>query len=292
MSNDSPVLDPERLRKAIQKQMAAFFSQEPAVLAGTDPEAVHDMRVASRRLQEILKVVVPDGGGRRKLFRQIRRVRRMQADVRDLDVMAESLRKLRRRSSARARCEGLDLLISTLIRRRERALALLRTSLTGARLSRLENRLYLTTEAALTPPLDGGAVISAVTASTRQREQEFQLAAAQARKSGSVDDLHAARIAGKRIRYILEVANALRIGSPRPRIRELKSIQRGLGDWHDIEVLEEVLIRFCCSRKRAREHTEAVRSLYDLVLRNRQLKSRHLQGFMEGAGETPSSGAA
>jgi len=49
----------KKVRELAQKQLDRFMSFEPKVLRGDDPEAIHDMRVASRRLQQILDLVYP-----------------------------------------------------------------------------------------------------------------------------------------------------------------------------------------------------------------------------------------
>ena len=278
MSETSPALDVARLQKALLKQMDAFFSLEPAVLDGSDPESIHDMRVASRRLQEILNVVLPGAKTTRRLFRDIRHARRLQAAVRDLDVMIEHLQKLRENTEEKAQGDGLDLLVSDLASRRKKAHARLCKNLPKAGLSALRKRLTRSVKRVLKPDLDTGAIVSRVHAITDGREQAFLAASAHARETMQPQDLHAARVAGKRIRYILEVAEMLQIGSHKDRIHELKAVQQGLGDWHDLEVLEDVLIRFCSGRKRIRVHTGALRALYDLILQGREEKTRLLQG--------------
>ena len=63
-------LEPEVIREAKSRQwekicqlavcqLDRFMSFEPKVLRGDDPEAIHDMRVASRRLQQIVDVLHP-----------------------------------------------------------------------------------------------------------------------------------------------------------------------------------------------------------------------------------------
>jgi len=285
MSETPSTLDPVRLQKALLKQMDVFFSLEPAVLDGSDPESIHDMRVASRRLQEILSVVLPGSKTTRKLFRDIRHARRLQATTRDLDVMIQYLQKLRGTARRKARCEGLDLLVSDLMSRRKKAHTRLCKGLLQAGLSALRNRLTRSVKRVLKPGLDIGAIISRIHTIADEREQVFLAASARARATMQPQDLHAARVAGKKIRYILEVADRLQIGSYEDRIRGLKAVQQGLGDWHDLEVLEDILIRFCSGRKRIRAHTEALRTLYDIMLQGRKEKARLLLDVFPQPGE-------
>jgi CHAD domain-containing protein len=103
----------------MRQKADAFFSLEGAVLAGDDPEAIHDMRVASRRLQEILRLVFSDDPHLEELIRVVRRARRVQSPVRDRDVMAERLRKTAKEAAdADARAALLFLQKEVVIRRR------------------------------------------------------------------------------------------------------------------------------------------------------------------------------
>jgi CHAD domain-containing protein len=66
-----------------------------AVRRGNDPDAVHDMRVASRRLRAALSVFEGafDAPGYAKLQREIRLVTGALSRARDLDVMIGALQK-------------------------------------------------------------------------------------------------------------------------------------------------------------------------------------------------------
>src|SRR5439155_23512310 len=48
-----------KVRKLALEQMNRFISLEPKVLKGNKPNAIHDMRVASRRLQQLLDLLYP-----------------------------------------------------------------------------------------------------------------------------------------------------------------------------------------------------------------------------------------
>ena len=81
----------KRVRQLALKQLNRFMTLEPKVLRGDDPDAIHDMRVASRRLQQILDLMYPKPRAReiRGLRRKIRRSRRRLSGGRNRDVMEE-----------------------------------------------------------------------------------------------------------------------------------------------------------------------------------------------------------
>ena len=56
-----------------------------------DPEAVHQARVASRRLREVLPIVLAPGGRTERLRRTVRRLTRTLGPVRELDVVRRAV---------------------------------------------------------------------------------------------------------------------------------------------------------------------------------------------------------
>src|SRR5215472_3835728 len=84
-----------KLQALALHQLDRFMSLEPKVLRGEDPEAIHDMRVASRRLQQFLDLIYPPPAARqvRRLRRRIQRCRRALGEVRNCDVLLQSVGK-------------------------------------------------------------------------------------------------------------------------------------------------------------------------------------------------------
>ena len=94
----------KKVRELALRQLNRFISYEAKVLKGDDADAIHDMRVASRRLQQVLDLLYskPRPQELRRLRRQIRRCRQALGDVRNCDVLLEIVgRSLARKRSAR-----------------------------------------------------------------------------------------------------------------------------------------------------------------------------------------------
>lgn len=122
-------LDPQQdYRSAMQALIAArwetVWDTIPAALAGDDPEGVHDVRVASRRLRAAMDVAADAFAKRwyRSLHRTARAITTALGDVRDRDVMLEALHKERDRAKVAERA-GIDRLIARIEWERERARA-------------------------------------------------------------------------------------------------------------------------------------------------------------------------
>jgi CHAD domain-containing protein len=287
----------DRLREVLSQRTDAFFSLEDAVLVGEDPEAIHDMRVASRRLQEVLRLVFPDEPRLPELIRVIRRARRVQSGVRDLDVMAGHLNDMARGAGADARKALRFARRATGVRRKRRcekmAGALKALDLAGLRAD-LEG---LMAPGAGEDPVPGrvrAQVALRAQAGIAERADAFQKAVSAARSSLESEDLHLARIAGKRLRYILETSGELGMGSFRRRIAQMREIQQTLGHWHDLEVLEETVTGLLADREVFRRRLPLVRAGCELIAGWRTQKAAHVEAFLkltEGGPGAPEEGA-
>jgi len=86
-----------RLRKVAPKVLSARFDAMMAYAAstreGVDPEALHDMRVASRRLRAALDALDAcyDSGSFRRVAQEAKSLTRALGAVRDEDVLLEGL---------------------------------------------------------------------------------------------------------------------------------------------------------------------------------------------------------
>jgi CHAD domain-containing protein len=256
-----------------------------AVLRGRDPEAIHDMRVASRRLQEALAVGAQAAGETRPpALRILRRLRRTLGDLRDLDVSLELLHELAK-ELPRAQRASLSGIRRTLSRRRLRALQKMRV-----RLARLDLPTAIATVEVETERLKAPSARSlqrALQGLIRARRGELSRSSVKARSTWEPADLHGTRIAAKRLRYTLELAAELKPGSEDRGIKALKLLQAQLGRWHDFEVLEDVLIDAIGGRKSIQRNLELAQTALDLVGRVRERQRREVEAFGGGATAGP-----
>lgn len=278
----------DRLREILRQKVEAFFSLEESVLAGEEPEAIHDMRVASRRLQEVLQLVFAEAPRLPGLIRVIRRARRVQSRVRDLDVMAEHLDSMAKGATADARktLRFVQKAMGGRRRRRHQKMAEALKSLDlGGLCADLEG--LMATGLGEGPDPGSGSALTRTQVALRarariaERTDAFQKAVSTARDSLGPDDLHLARITGKRLRYILETSDELQIGSFRRRIEPMRAIQQALGHWHDLEVLEETATGLLADRDVFRRRLPLVRAGCELIAGWRAEKAAHVQTFLK-----------
>src|SRR6516162_9424194 len=207
-----------KLQGLALQQLDRFMSLEPKVLRGEDPEAIHDMRVASRRLQQFLDLIYPPPASRdvRRLRRRIQRCRRALGEVRNCDVLLQSVEKSlsSKRNSRRdvwetareylqgRRSESFDTAIRKLGKTNVAALYVaLKQHLVvnGAGPEHSDSSQPLLESQAL----DAAQFYERVGGCMGNAWKEFVEKVAESHRHPHVSALHAVRIAAKRLRYLV-----------------------------------------------------------------------------------------
>ncbi len=226
----------------ILQRLRALRRTLPGARQG-DVGSIHQARVATRRLREVLPLVV-DTKRARKLGRRVRELTRALGPVRELDVVLHTLDALAAGGDVPA--AAVACLRTVVVDERRRLHAAMIRRIEHFDREKLRRKAVAGArkhEAALAK--DGG--------SRRRRADPASLALADrraARRAASLraaiesaaaiylpDRLHEVRIAVKKLRYAMEVARDLRASRAAVRIRTLKRAQELLGRIHDLEVL-------------------------------------------------------
>jgi CHAD domain-containing protein len=265
------------LKEIISSQITLLASYVTPVMETDDVEAVHKMRVTTRRLQASLDLL-QTGEDRlkvRKLKRLLRDWRRVLSEVRNYDVF---LLVIEKESASRhsSRHQSFEHLKEILQKRRAERLAKARRHLKKIRLEVITSRLGLEidlTSAALPteaeknseekapdraiaskPELtDEKAITLRAAQRIEQRVSEFLALAAQSEPATDPADLHQLRIAAKRLRYILELVSDMGYGDTARALAWLRLLQDRIGDWHDLEAIEGEIISIVSRRKFLKE---------------------------------------
>jgi CHAD domain-containing protein len=213
-------LRPENTRITFRK-----LSRQLSKLAGKlSPENVHKFRTSSRRVE----VLVSDlserrSGNDKKLLKLLARLRKKAGRVRDLDVQSAALRSLKipEQPVRKAR------LMRTLAEERSQREKRLTKSLDKKTVAEVRKRLKRTS-ASLELPKNADPLALA-----RQKLNALEV------DPGAITEktLHQFRIAGKRARYIAELAG--KDAEASRLIGLLNHMQDVIGDWHDWVQLAE-----------------------------------------------------
>lgn len=228
-----------------------------------DSDALHDFRVALRRLRSWLRAFrVELGDGVKRADRHaLRTMARATNRERDLEIQREWLERVSRRWTGDRRRAARKLIrrLRPKPRRARRAgYASLLRDYERIR-TRLHDRLSTVTLAVReVPPVSLGDALSAQLV-PHARALGRALSAVHA--PTDEDQAHQARIAVKRLRYLLEPAAAALAGG-RAVLRELKRMQDDLGALHDVHVVAQALRTWNegdAEALIARAHRDAVR---------------------------------
>jgi CHAD domain-containing protein/CYTH domain-containing protein len=212
----------------------------------SDADAVHDFRVAVRRLRSWLRGLGPwlEDSTPKKAIRPLRKAARRTGEVRDAEVHLEWLHAQRAALSVRQR-RGLNWLVEQISTAKERGDQIVATKATRAfdRANAALSRKLPSYRAHLETDADESGRRFATVMAGLLRDHVATLA----RRLGRVDAFedeqgaHAARIAGKRLRYLLEpVAEHVEGGSEL--VDDLAKLQDTLGDWHDVHVFSAAIV--------------------------------------------------
>lgn len=212
-------------------------SHLPVVRDGV-PDGVHDARVASRRIRELLALV--DGSHVDDVRTRIKKMGRALGRVRDVDVRIALLTRLESRIPPAA--PALVTLRQTLEQKRAKRLRGLIKKLERLRLDPVIDEPARHT---IRSSLSHRAAWSHWTASLRRILAARSCAAVEAidRASGVYfpNRIHRVRIALKKMRYAMEIANESGVADLGGQIEELKEMQDALGELHDHQALMDDL---------------------------------------------------
>jgi CHAD domain-containing protein/adenylate cyclase class IV len=228
--------------KTFGRHLSRLFWNEPGARLGVDPEYVHDMRVACRRLRSALDVLAegfPEAI-REELGGDLRWIGRALGRVRDLDVAIARVETMETEATTYER-PALQIFAQGLsVRRAERRLRLverLDSERFGAFAARARGWVDAGPPPAAEVPgagLPGFAVASRIVAPWIDAMGK---AYERAERSMEVADLHALRIAAKKARYAIEYFAEIEGPVATRRARRIASLQDFLGDHRDAVAL-------------------------------------------------------
>ena len=278
------------------RQLDRCVSLEPKVLRGDDPDAIHDLRVATRRLQQVIDLIYPPphSGEIRKLYRGLKRCRGSLSEIRNYDVLLERVDTAlsRKRTARREAWEVIgDYLRDLRSARLEKSLRRLAKANLSAIYVRLKECLPSDGESSyaaagpvrngVRPGLTSTQFCERISHSLEAVWAELEQDVAQSQHQHDAAILHRTRIAAKRARYLIEVINAFDVPGSKEALIWLRSLQTRLGDWHDLAVFEEAIIGMIADRDFLRDRLEMAIQIERLIVRNRALRSKLENQYFE-----------
>jgi CHAD domain-containing protein len=247
------LLAPPPRRSPVGKRTAgaavlAYLSEQADRLAAEDrrvrrdePDAVHQMRVASRRMRSALQAYRPlfEADRVEPVIDGLRELGRVLAPARDAEVLRERITGGLAALPPELRLGAVEAFtVRHFARVESEARAAVLTELDGDRYAALRSALdSLLTE----PPLTARAGRKARRELAAHVDRTGRRLDRALRDADDDEGVHAARKAGKRLRYATEVAAPVLGRSATKRTRALKDLQEALGEHQDTVVARAAL---------------------------------------------------
>lgn len=243
--------------QTLLKYLNAMMGLIDGVRQNEDIECVHRMRVASRRLRSLLPLFIdclpPKQSGRWR--RQLRRVTRALGNARDADVQIVCVQEALDACGDDRLRPGLERLLLRFRQQRqamqEPLVSTLERLTSRRHVSRMEMtlRYLLATSQLYASPKSAPHTYRRSREAILRRLQAVLAAAATIRGPQSGAELHATRIAVKRLRYTLQAFAPLYADTLNEAIRTARRLQDVLGNLHDCDVWVEALPQFLKEEK-------------------------------------------
>ena len=244
----------KHILKLARARLKKCVSIAPRLLVDDDPNDIHDLRVTTRRLQQVVSLLFPKPryAKSRKVIRSLRDLRRDWSACRNLDVnlalLHEKLESLDTDEARDAWNYVRGCLVELRARELERARKRLRRLDILAFIKRTQ-RLLKAVEIENVQELNLEESFADILA-------QWHEAVAQAKSRQNPKHLHELRISGKRLRYRLEIIAELGNTAAKDQVNSLKALQDDLGRWHDWHVLLQFVGKLIEKPKFVTDHPE------------------------------------
>ena len=223
----------------ILEQVQQMEDQVNGVLTADDIEYVHRMRVASRRLRtalQLFKGYLP--GDHAELWRhEIKAITRSLGSARDLDIQIELIEEKYRTLCEKIFQPGYKRLLLRLKQKRRDAQQKINLAIQRLQENQTVDSMRTFLErASVDQNQDTPALLGFASGRIHRALTDFLSYQGYIHMPDNSEKLHAMRIAGKHLRYTLELFTPLYGDSLTPFIKIMKNIQDQLGEIHDCDV--------------------------------------------------------
>jgi CHAD domain-containing protein len=256
----------ERRTRALKRYLAAALKN--------DGIGVHQARVASRRLREAVPVLTDGLRGSKagKARRKIRRLTRALGAVRELDVTLHLIDELGEKPGIPR--PALADVRAHVIEAREERRAVMHERLAEVNVDKLARRLDAVRDS-LRQPSPNHTWRAALASRVAKRARHLSSAIEDAGQIYAPEALHNVRIATKKLRYAMELADESGAAPSAALVRTLRRAQDALGRMHDLQVLQHYVSEVAA---RPQGHLPAPDAALAILSRSIEEECRQLHG--------------
>jgi CHAD domain-containing protein len=246
--------------EVIQRNLSAFRKEIPGVLKSRDIEYVHRLRVASRRLDMAVVVFQSCHTAKRvKTWqKELHQIARILGRARDLDIQAACVKDFLKRSDSAELRPGVRRLVLRVMQKRKRVQGKLLDALKSLEkrhtLESLEVRSGKQVESQkILNDRNLELIITFAGLKIQPVLEDFLSYDSFVDHVEAVEELHAMRIAAKKLRYTLECFSVVFKENLTDYLATMRTIQDQLGMIHDCDVWQSSGSRFIEEERRFTE---------------------------------------
>lgn len=265
------------IKLVLLTRFGELCSFREAALDWSDPEGVHSMRVASRRLRSALRDFMPYVRKRAisSALKSLKEIADTLGEVRDQDVALEALDKLHTHTPAHF-SSTLKQFIDARKESREQARQNLIAILERDHLQQLETSFTAAVEEATATEDTQSTFLEMSRSIILDRLKELEKLSDGLFRPFEVETLHEMRIAAKRLRYAIELFQQCWGRSIAPFAKRAARMQTALGDLHDCDIWIESFGEEI-SKARKQKDPEQLAAFVWLLSHFVKLRTKHMR---------------
>ena len=264
------------VRKALTERFDEMYALRRTALKWKDPEGVHSMRVASRRLRSALSDFAPYMSKRRvsSALKEIRTIADALGEVRDQDVALIALEELLKEAPHEF-SKTLQQFIEARKEVRDGARQELKKVLIKERLKNLQTDFSEAVVLATDRVKPANSFVEVARTIIRDRLKDLEKLSSSFYRPTDPTQLHEMRIAAKRLRYSIELFETCWGSRIAPFAKQTARLQAALGTVHDCDVWIESFRKEVNESKRVRDQ-ERIKTFNWLFTHFNSLRHKHL----------------
>jgi CHAD domain-containing protein len=233
----------EGIRLVLRTRFEEMYALQATALDWSDPEGVHSMRVASRRLRSALRDFTPylRKSALRTSQKEIRSLADLLGEVRDQDVAIMALEKTAAHVPKEVSA-AVEHFIARKKETRDQARVKLKSALRKNQLRALRSKFLSSVESATLIPKNSTQTYLRMARSViLERLRELEKLSGSLYRPFDVEPLHDMRIAAKRLRYAIELFQDCWGRTLKAYAKRVARMQTALGELHDCDVWVEIV---------------------------------------------------
>ena len=267
------------VRLVLETRFEEMYGFRQAALDWSDPEGVHSMRVASRRLRSAMRDFMPylRRRGLTPVLKQTKMIAAALGEVRDQDVAIDALEKIQKRAP-----DGVSSALQQLIEERKERRNESRANLNSILVADELEQAKLDFMARVEKATSSGQAERQLTYSRMSaaviidRLKELEKLSESLYRPFEIESLHDMRIAAKRLRYALELFQQCWGRSLQTFAKNTARIQTALGEVHDCDVWIDSLGKQISQARKQKQDDELTAFIW-LLSHFVKVRTKHLR---------------